>query len=198
MTEILATDPSIKTNAELMLNVANCGYLNGLVLDASYGEEGGFWKKFRPETMVTLDLKPVADVRGDFTCLPFAANKFDTVVLDGPYKLSGTPKLTEFDRVYGIETPTKWQERMALLERGILDCMRVTRGYLLVKCQDQVCSGQVRWQTRVLADYAESLGAQLVDRFDLIGHRIPQPEGRSQVHARRNSSALLVFQKKER
>ncbi len=67
-------------------------------------------------------------------------------------------------------------------------------GYLLLKCQDQVCSGQVRWQTREFADHAEQLGMRLVDALHLLGHR-PQPAGRRQVHARRNYSTLLVLRK---
>lgn len=193
MKEILATDTSIRTNAELMLNVANLGYLNGLVLDATYGE-GGFWNLFRPN-LVTFDCKLKGDIVGDFTTPPFANNTFDTVVFDGPYKLSGTPALDDFDERYGIEEPAKWQDRMQLIRDGIAGLLPVTKKYLAVKCQDQVCSGQVRWQTRDFSDHAESLGAKLVDRFDLIGSRIPQPKGRRQVHARRNASSLLIFKK---
>jgi hypothetical protein len=194
--EILSADISIKTNAELMVNVAAIGYLRGHVLDTTYGK-GNFWKKFKPERLTKVDLKPVGDVVSDFRTLPFPDNTFDTVVLDGPYKLNGTPSLEDFDERYGIDIPTHWKERNALIKQGILECMRVTRDYLLVKCQDQVCSGHVRWQTAEFTDHAEWYGnARLVDRFDLVGSRRPQPANRSQVHARRNYSTLLVLEKK--
>lgn len=176
-----------------MINVYNLGYLRGLVLDATYGG-GGFWTDIRPGGLITLDLKPTGDLVGDFTCLPFTDNVFNTVILDGPYKLGGTPKLKDFDSRYGIDTPTRWQDRNSLIKRGIIECIRVARDYVLVKCQDQVSSGHVRWQTREFADHAEQHGATLVDRFDLAGSRIPQPAGRSQVHARRNLSTLLVLE----
>lgn len=195
MSEILGMDLAIKTNAELMINVASVGYLRGHVLDATYGK-GNFWKKFQPERLTSLDLKPVGDAVADFRNLPFPDNTFDTVVLDGPYKLNGTPKLTGFDESYGVHIPTQWKERIALIKDGILDAMRVTRGYTLVKCMDQVVSGHVRWQSIEFAEFAEwNAGARLVDRFDLVGGRIPQPVGRRQVHARRNYSTLLVLEK---
>lgn len=194
--EILGLDPSIKTNADLMVNVMNLGYVGRLVLDATYGG-GGFWNKVRPELLVASDIKLTdGNLCSDFTCLPFIENTFDTVVLDGPYKLGGTPSLSEFDERYGIDVPTRWQDRNELIKRGITDCIRVARKYVLIKCQDQVSSGHVRWQTREFTDHAESCGTILVDRFDLLGHRMPQPPGRSQKHARRNTSTLLVMEKK--
>jgi hypothetical protein len=89
-----------------------------------------------------------------------------------------------------------WQDRMQLCRDGITECVRVLRfkGFLLVKCQDQVCSAQVRWQTHDFAAHAESLGCRLVDALYLTSYRA-QPEGRSQQHARRNYSTLLVLRR---
>ena len=83
-----------------------------------------------------------------------------------------------------------------LIADGIDECVRVLEpnGVLLVKCQDQVCSGRVRWQTREFVGVAERAGCDLVDMFQLGGHR-PQPPGRRQMHARRNYSTLLVLRK---
>lgn len=67
-------------------------------------------------------------------------------------------------------------------------------GMLLVKCQDQVCSGKVRWQTIEFAGHAVELGSRLVDQLHLPSYR-PQPAGRRQIHARRNYSTLLVLRK---
>ena len=102
--------------------------------------------------------------------------------------------------------------------------MLVPGGTLLVKCQDQVCGGDVRWQTREFADHAESVGC--ADRHadaarpprataraalpPLLGHR-PRtdwcPPGVLGVRRRRldrpasgarrrNYSSLLVCRKK--
>jgi hypothetical protein len=124
------------------------------------------------------------------------------VVLDGPYKLNGTstgagPSM--LDSLYGVGGEyTSWQGKHQLIREGIDESLRVLkrRGILLVKCMDQVCSGQVRWQTREFADHAEQGGrARLIDSFLLPGGR-KQPEGRDQVHARRNYSTLLVIRKR--
>jgi hypothetical protein len=44
------------TNAHLIADVARLGYLDGRVIDVTYGEHGGFWKVWRPEHLVAHDL----------------------------------------------------------------------------------------------------------------------------------------------
>ncbi len=190
------------TNADLIADVHRLGYLNDddVVLDPTYGL-GRFWQRWRPPFLMACDLNidrsPMVQ-SVDFTDLPFDDREFDAVVFDPPYKLNGTPS-GKMDEDYGVDEVTRWQDRHTLIRRGIAEAFRVLKpgGHLLVKCQDQVCSGAVRWQTREFADYAESLGLRLVDRFDIESYR-PQPDGRRQVHARRNTSTLLVFVKPKR
>lgn len=193
-------------NAELIAAIASHGrYLRPewLTLDPTYGL-GRFWTRWRPERLIAHDLDPdkAPDGAADFTALPYADATFDAVVFDPPYKLNGTSSgkgASASDAGFGVAgsdwSKMTWQDRHALIRDGITEATRVLqpKGWLLVKCQDQVCSGQVRWQTREFADHAEHLGHRLVDRFDLPSYRA-QPPGRRQVHARRNSSALLVFQ----
>ena len=84
---------------------------------------------------------------------------------------------------------------MALIRAGIGECARVLAdGYLLLKCMDQVCSGKVRWQTDEFTEHARRCGLGKVNKSDFPSYR-PQPSGRSQKHARRNTSSLLVFQR---
>lgn len=189
------------TNAELFADVAKLGYLNGRVLDCTF-KHGRFWTEHQPAPLHRHDLDPryAPDGPMDFTAIAYRTNTFDSVVFDPPYKLNGTPSSggpANSDRDYGVDTYTRWQDRIALIERGIPECVRVAKpgGFLLLKCQDQVCSGQVRWQTRIFADRAEAEGSRLVDRFDLVGGR--KQSGR-QVHARRNHSTLLIFRKHQR
>lgn len=119
-------------------------------------------------------------------------------VFDPPYKLNGTPALGDFDARYGIEEVTRWQDRMDRIDEGIMSARRALAfgGRLLVKCQDQVCSGQVRWQTDHITHLASLLGMGKVDRFDLLGTHRPQPPGRTQKHAHGRPSTLLVFVRK--
>lgn len=185
------------TNGALIADCARLGYLRDewFTLDPTYGH-GTFWKEWRPKALRGTDLDPaksIDDCRGvDFTAMQFGDREFDCVVFDPPYKLNGTPT-EQVDKRYGVHESTRWQDRMALCRAGISECARVLGdGFLLVKCQDQVCSGKVRWQTVDFTAHAETQGLGLVDRFDFLSYR-PQPSGTRQVTARRNASTLLVF-----
>ena len=88
------------------------------------------------------------------------------------------------------------EDRHRLIREGTVECLRVLKrgGFLLLKCQDQVNGGKVRWQTMDFAWHAGLYGGRLVDMLHMLGGR-PQPEGTSQRHARRNMSTLLVLRK---
>lgn len=189
------------TNGHLIADVARLGYLDGRVLDCTYGY-GTFWSEWRPPHLYASDLNPAKSPDGvstDFTTLPFADQSFDAVVFDPPYKLNGRPD-DSIDERYGVHETASWQDRIKLMRAGLSECCRVARRHVLVKCQDQVCSGKVRWQTDEMTDVAASRGFGKVDRFDFETYR-QQPEKnpdgtpRRQVHARRNTSTLLVFRR---
>lgn len=186
-----------RNNAELVVDLAQLGYLNGRVLDATFGL-GRFWNLHRPEQLVTVDIDPTrdADIVADFRHLPFPSNAFGAVVLDPPYKLNGTstgkgPSASDVD--YGVTVYQPPKERHQMICDGITECTRVASQYLIVKCQDQVVSGRVHWQTRIFADHAESIGLGLVDMLHVTSYRA-QPPGRRQIHARRDYSTALVFE----
>lgn len=181
------------SNAEMIEDVAVFGYLDGRVLDVTYGE-GVFWKRWRPKKLVACDVASALSPYGssvDFRDLPWRARSFDSVVIDGPYKLNGTP--SESDIRYGVHIPSRWQDRIQLIKDGMNECARVTRKYMLVKCMDQVAWGHIRWQTRIFADHGESLGFSLEERFDMLVD--PRPQKKPQRHVRANYSTLLVFEK---
>ena len=181
------------TNAHMIKDAARLGYLrkDWLTYDPTYGL-GNFWTEWRP-TKLIYDDKYTLD-GADFRQIPFNGDTFDAVVFDPPYKLNGTPSPEE--KRYGVEVPTRWQDRMTLIRDGVAECARVTKrkGFLLVKCMDQVVSGKVVWQTDEVTRWAKLAGMTKVDRLDLLTNPRPQPHSR-QLHARRNSSALLIFQK---
>lgn len=196
MNEVLAVN-DWPTNAALIADANRLHPLGDTVLDATYGR-GRWWAHFRPHDLFTNDLSPE---RGrytyDFRHFPGSwGERFDGVAFDPPYKLNGTPELGDFDDAYGVNQPTNWRERMDTMLDGLAECLRVTRpgGFVYAKCQDQVCSGRIRWQTFELTALAVSHGARLVDRFDMIGGSRKQPDGVRQVHARDRGSTLLVFE----
>ncbi len=184
------------TNADMITDCARLGYLRSswLTLDPTWGF-GNFWTTFRPRDLVRGDIDPHGPGTWDmdFRALPFRDEAFSAVVFDPPYKLNGTPSFP--DTRYGVQYPTRWQDRIGLIRRGVKECARVTSHMLLVKCQDQVVSGKVVWQTDIVTAAAEQAGCKKVDRLDFLTNPRPQPHTR-QLHARRNYSTMLVFEKR--
>lgn len=197
-----------KNNAELMVMARDLGYIpdraDKLVLDCTYGQ-GRFWNEWRPAfNFSTSDIDPgsLAEVHWDFTNIPCVNEMFDCVIFDPPYKLNGTPAMggpAKSDAGYGVGETQSIAERMKLIFAGIDECYRILMpgGFLLVKCMDQVSSGNVVWQTFEIQDHVRvMLDGDLVDMLHLPGKRA-QPPGRNQVHAHANYSTLLVFQRGE-
>lgn len=118
---------------------------------------------------------------------------------------SGTPQLGEFDEAYGINVAKTTEERMEGITSGALEAARVCRKHLLIKCQDQVVSGEVVWQTIVLHTLLTNLPLEkgekpmrLAERFEYPTRGIPQSKDRVQRHARHDHSQLLVFTRTRR
>ena len=187
-----------RDNGALIADCARLGYLRNEwpTLDPTYGY-GTFWARWRPRLLVRSDRDPTKslDVPGgqDATDLPYPDRSFAVVVIDPPYKLNGTPA-PSVDERYGVDVATGWRDRMALIRAMVAEAARVSDRMLVVKCQDQVVSGRIRWQTRVVEDVATGAGFGLRDRLEFISHR-PQPAGRTQRNAHRCSSQLLVLQR---
>jgi hypothetical protein len=191
-------------NADLIADCHALGYLNDddYTLDPTYGL-GRFWTKWKPTWLVGSDLDPAKSMSGesvDFTDLPIDDKTFDAVVFDPPYKLNGTSTgkgPAASDEGYGVGgSYTTVADRHQLMLDGINEAVRVLKvgGRLLVKCQDQVCSGRVQWQTDMVTAYAIECGCVKVDALHVQSYRA-QPEGRRQLHARRDYSTLLIFRK---
>jgi hypothetical protein len=193
---IMAVD-TYRTNGALIAACAQLGYLRPewTTLDPTYGR-GTFWTVWKPNTLVAHDLNPALSPTGqsvDATNLPYPDRFFDCVVIDGPYKLNGTPSAG--DERYGVHEVTPWRERLELLGQMLAEAARVLGdGYLLMKCQNQICSGKMRWQTILFTEQAAALGIGLVASLDMISYR-PQPPGTRQVHPRQNTSTLLILKR---
>lgn len=210
MSLVMVADPERTDNATAIADCAQLGYLRKewSTLDPTYGY-GRFWTKWRPDYLIGTDKNPqkspgeigvesdlrLCDRSVDFREMPWLDRTFDAVVFDPPYKLSGTPDMDAMDERYGIDVPERWQDRMQLCVDGVRECARVSDRMLLIKCQDQVCSGRMRWQTREFAEAAE--GFRLVTHLQVSSY-LPQPPGRSQKHPRNNFSTLLVLERSGR
>ena len=171
---------SYDSNADLIVAVRELGHLHPdwKTLDCTY-DKGVFWKKFRPRYLTASDIRPRSSKveKVDFRMMPWADETFDAVVFDPPYGLRGTVNKTNGG--YGLDAGyLSIDARHEMIKLGINETVRVLRvgGRLLVKCQDQVCSKQVRWQTRIFADHAEKLGCRLVERLDMLGGSRQQPD----------------------
>lgn len=166
------------SNGDLMAEVARLGYLDGAVLDATYGR-GTFWKSWRPEDLTTNDLYVEgADHAYNYRAFPGEwARTFDAVVFDPDYKLNGTPALGEFDERYGIGGDVNREQRYAAILDGAMECARLSRRFVLVKCQDQVESGRQWWMGDDIT--ARFAGWVKDEEFLYLGGGRPQPADRT-------------------
>lgn len=106
------------TNGHLIADCARLGYLQAdkPTLDPTYGL-GIFWSVWRPAELTASDLDPAKSPSGvgvDARHLPYADRSFFQVVIDGPYKLNGTPS-AGIDERYGVHESTHWRDRQELL-----------------------------------------------------------------------------------
>lgn len=198
MTDVLSTF-NWPTNADMIADVAKLGYLDGTILDLTYGE-GNFWTKFKPNDgrqrgprlLYKNDLYKQVGFAYDYTNMPFGDNYFDNTVLDPDYKMTGTPSTPKMDFAYGTDRPMRYQDRLTNIEMGAREALRICSRYALIKCQDQIVSGNLCLQTLAVI---RAVNQDPFDWFNFLQDPRPQPKGRRQVHARRNYSTLLVFKK---
>lgn len=189
-----------RSNGHLVAGLAQMGVLADVpTLDPTYGY-GGFWTQWRPTDLIAHDFDPAKSPTGrsiDACSMPYVDGRFPQVVIDGPYKLNGTPD-DEVDEPYGVHVPATPKERMELMTMMMEEGVRVLapRGTLLFKCMNQVVSGRKVWQTDVFTDLAASLGLRKLDEIHYPSYR-PQPKGRTQKHVRSNFSTMLIFRNRK-
>ncbi len=181
------------------------------VADITWGQ-GVFWKRVPAGDyeVVRSDLKSGVDCRK----LPYKDEEFDCVVFDPPYMegffrrseghLGGSGTHSAFRKAYSNGETTngdgpKWHAAVVdLYIKGGRETARVLKknGIFIVKCQDEVSANR-QWLTHVeIITAYEKLGFYARDLFVVVR---PNQPGVSrlikQVHARKNHSYFLVFQK---
>lgn len=181
------------TNADLMMTVRSL-YLNGPVLDVTYGE-GGWWKRHKPADFQGHDKYKLDGV--DFRHLPYHDRSWHTVCYDPPYIPAGGDKTStagSFQDNYGLRGGRNQGQLDDLVLAGLAETARVFDRYLLVKGMDYVNGGRFTPATYRVVAAAEQLGLHLHD--EIIHHSGSGPGGHNIVEekrARRHHSKLLVF-----
>ncbi len=213
-------------NAELFAQILGLHVAPGSrIADVTYGL-GAFWKKVPAGAYRVLAsdiaLKPGVrapegfELRDGVDCraLPHADASLDAVVLDPPYMegmyrravdhMAGSGSHAAFRRAYSQATATeggpRWHDAVVdLYARAGREALRVLRagGTLIVKCQDEVSANTQRLTHVELITGYESLGLHCKDLFVLVRANSPAISRlKTQVHARKNHSYFLVFEKR--
>jgi hypothetical protein len=184
-----------------------------VVADVTYGG-GVFWRRVPPGRyrLLATDLSTGTDCRA----LPYADGSVDAVVLDPPY-MEGLLRAKADTRgglgshaalrsayssgreVAGAAASGRWHQAVLdLYLQASGEARRVLRdhGVLIVKCQDEVSANrQELTHVQIVCALAE-LGFYTRDLFVLVRPNRPNVARLvRQVHARKNHSYFLVFQK---
>ncbi len=148
--------------------------------------------------------------------LPFAAESLDGLVFDPPYMeglfrpstdhMAGAGTHISFRNHYSNGQVTPQEENQPRWHNAVLDLYLKTgreahrvlkhKGVFIVKCQDEVSANKQRLTHVEIITAYESLGFYTKDLFVVM--RLNKPgisRLKTQVHARKNHSYFLVFQK---
>jgi hypothetical protein len=192
----------------LKLHVAE----NSVIADITYGL-GAFWKDIDTTKYVLhgSDLKTGTDWKN----LPYADNSIDVIVFDPPYiegfyrkkatSLAGVGSHSAFQTAYSnsdVQTTSQTKKyHDAVIEAYLSVIPEVNRvlkksGKFIIKCQDEVSSNAQKL-THVELIYAyEHHKFYCKDLFVVMRNNKPNVSRiLQQVHARKNHSYFLVFEK---
>jgi hypothetical protein len=160
------------------------------ILDLTYGS-GTFWN-WRNESPEFL---PDADFRNT----GLKSRSFDCVVFDPPFTANG-PSEQSHNARYGADrsqngAPQNIHEVRALLASGLVEAMRISRKYVLVKTQDVVESGKLHSSVELAMILLREFDYRVVDYVLYDAPRRPQPDlerGATVRHFRNRPSVFIL------
>jgi len=207
----LVLSASIAGNAEIFPQVLGLHVPKGsTVADVTYGS-GVFWRNISDTDykLLATDIATGVDCRD----LPYDDCSIDSVVLDPPYmeglfrkntaEMAGSGTHKAFRSFYSNEESTqsgpKWHAAVIdlYLSAGT-EARRVLRegGTFIVKCQDEVSANRQCLTHVELINAYEQMGFYTRDLFVVVRQNAPGVSRlKKQVHARKNHSYFLVFNK---
>ena len=125
-----------------------------LFADVTYGP-GVFWRRANGVRLIASDIRPLPGiaVQADFQALPYRDAAFDGLVLDPPYVHHPATHHTTERYNSGTTDGMDHDGILNLYRAGIAEAARVLKpdGILLIKCKDEVESGQQRWSAYRIA-----------------------------------------------
>lgn len=162
-----------------------------IIADVTYGK-GVFWREVDTEKYEVVGSDIQQDI--DFRNLPYEDDSFDHSVIDPPYaRISNLKGIVD---CYKTSRYTTHKEIIKLYRDGLNELVRVTKdkGYILVKCQDEVCGCKQKWSHIEIYDIAVGeYQLYAKDLFILVNNKKPKVIHKQQ-HARKIHSYLWVFQ----
>ena len=179
------------------------------VADVTHGK-GSFWKRIPDGAydLLATDIKDGVDCRS----LPYGDGEIDCVILDPPY-MEGSAVNTAYDgsgvssfvKYYGLRgvrgsSADYLAAVLSLYFDAMVEAKRVLRlgGILVVKCQDEVRANRQRLNHVSIIEFGRSQGFYAKDLFVVIRTNKPGVSRiKKQVHARKNHSYFLVFEKEK-
>jgi hypothetical protein len=174
-----------------------------IVADVTYGL-GAFWRKTDASKFKLLasDLIPRVDgvQQLDFRKLPYGANSIDVVVLDPAYIHNTGTHLMDDLYQNGATTPNATHaDIIKLYRKGMIEAFRVLKagGQMWIKIKDEIESGKQCFSHLEICDIAKIIGMSRKDMFVLVTSP-PANRWGAQIHARKNHSFLLIFEKTSR
>lgn len=196
------------TNANLLPVVLGMYVKQGSrIADVTFGN-GVFWRGIHP-LMYDLVASDIRDgltapdpwsrlqVQGgvDFRRLPYESGTFDAVVFDPPYMNGGSGVKESINKCYNNTGNMCHENVMALYLAGMLEARRVLRrqGILFVKCQPAVADHKQHMTHAHIMVVAPMIGFRVEDEFVLRQTTVPLMRHKTQQHARKNHSYLLVL-----